>query len=884
MLAYELVLITLLLGGEAQQPATTPDEISSAIQQLDDERFAVRNSASKFLWEAGSAAKTALEDASISRNPEVARRARSILKSLRRGIHADTPRQIADLLHRYWDDRNPHNKLEILRTISRQDTAGVIALARLIEAEEDDMGRQLVSGVLASSLPDIAAVLLANGKHAEVEQLLEAGLKGGDERSQQNYVMWHVLLGKPEEKIRELEQAEATSRTTDGLLVLFYLAIGKERQAWELAKAKGCHVLHVAFQIGEWKRFVDSGLDDWDLGKPPQQAPNVDGAAMESPDVEQFAFQAAYHRLAGNPAKAHRALRNLQELLRPDTDHNEQASENLLINEEPAAAIAVLTEDRKYGAAFEILTERLEYSEAFKLFELANDSSDRVSLDINAARLLAELGQRKEAKQLFDQQAARMKNAKEPLDYGGLIDAEYQAGYVDEAFVHCAWLLTRLDGAPGSSWLLDEAFPNERGLADILWQILDDGQAPGDASTNLKRLRQFFESPPAESQSVRLLETAIQVARQRSPEQKESDDWIVALARYCEDAGLVDLASRCHLVSPGEYTSLAALVATGDFHARNQRWREAAEQYAVASQRKPSAAVPLFLHGWALERAGQKLKGKQLQQRAILSPLANPERRFELAQALESRGLLDDADNQCRLISLLCDFEDAGSNDALRLRSDLATKRKDFFLAASCMERGTLYSLREDVVAFEIQQRLIVQADIHHWRARGHLSQGNVEQALREAELALRLLPGDIYVPINLVPVLDRMERTGEADALFAQVFGRYEQVCVDYPQSAYHHNIAAWLAARCRRRLDEAMQHARIAVELSGARPDYLDTLAEIHFQRGETNEAIDLARRSIAAKPAAAYYRAQLTRFLAGDPSAETPEAEPQKPSAAY
>ena len=53
-----------------------------------------------------------------------------------------------------------------------------------------------------------------------------------------------------------------------------------------------------------------------------------------------------------------------------------------------------------------------------------------------------------------------------------------------------------------------------------------------------------------------------------------------------------------------------------------------------------------------------------------------------------------------------------------------------------------------------------------------------------------------------------------------------------------------------------------------------YLDTLAEVHFQRGDKDDAIALMKRVIKLAPDNKFYPAQLRRMEAGDPKAELPE----------
>jgi tetratricopeptide (TPR) repeat protein len=100
-----------------------------------------------------------------------------------------------------------------------------------------------------------------------------------------------------------------------------------------------------------------------------------------------------------------------------------------------------------------------------------------------------------------------------------------------------------------------------------------------------------------------------------------------------------------------------------------------------------------------------------------------------------------------------------------------------------------------------------------------------------------------------------------------------YEKLCRDYPNCAWAHNSAAWLSACCRRDLDKALAHAEKAVKLAPDTAGHLDTLAEVHFQLGHKDKAVQLQKKVVQMGPKKEYFRLQLKRLEAGDPSAERP-----------
>ena len=119
---------------------------------------------------------------------------------------------------------------------------------------------------------------------------------------------------------------------------------------------------------------------------------------------------------------------------------------------------------------------------------------------------------------------------------------------------------------------------------------------------------------------------------------------------------------------------------------------------------------------------------------------------------------------------------------------------------------------------------------------------------------------GGIFVP--------QLEAAGEslwADRIFEAVVERFQAVLEDWPDSALHHNNLAWACARCGRRPDLQMTHARRAVELEPKNTSYLDTLAEVQFLAGHPELALELAEQCVNLNPFSQHYREQQERFSA-------------------
>ena len=102
-------------------------------------------------------------------------------------------------------------------------------------------------------------------------------------------------------------------------------------------------------------------------------------------------------------------------------------------------------------------------------------------------------------------------------------------------------------------------------------------------------------------------------------------------------------------------------------------------------------------------------------------------------------------------------------------------------------------------------------------------------------------------------------------DELFAGTYGQFEKLTAQFPESHTFHNGLAWLAGKTNRRMDEALAHARRAVQLAPDNAAVIDTLARVHHVRGEHDQAITHARRCLELVPTSASFRKQVAEFEA-------------------
>jgi tetratricopeptide (TPR) repeat protein len=853
------VLLCPVMSAASEQ--STKEQIARWVKDLGDDSYATRQEASRRLWEAGQAAEEAVAEAVKSSDPEVARRARALMDKFKWGIYPDTPPKVVELIQRYrGSDANA--KQAIVRELFALGNSGCTALLRITKAEPDDGLRPRLFQQIALEAAHAAPALLQEGQYATLERLLEIGLAADQVAS---YVACILLQGKLDEKIAvyKVRAEREDGKRAAEVLAYMYRAKGDLAAARQAAAKAGRKELEEAilFEAGDWKELAALDLP----------------AANRRP-VELLGFKAAYQRLSGNSKEFEETVKEIRTYrAKPNTNPIDAwlAAKALFLNDRPNDAAALLDDSRR-AEAFDVLCAQMRFTEALALVEKAKtDRTDYLwMLDVLQARTLYQLGEKEKAAKLFADLAGRI--IKEGLSLAWpekLIEVEYRLGLKELAFEHCTHLLTVTKANGRTTTILDKVFPGKGETAAPLWKFLYKRLSPNDpAVAVMKRLREVMSC-----QDKRLgfidLSKPLTVRYEIPPEDARQWDLAildVALSSHPDE----EARSRLdHVLSLSG--SAAGAIRYGDYWLEQKNWDRAAEYYDAAWKLDPREPLPLYLRGYALVQAGKEKEGKRLMELAHWLPLGNESLRALFMMDLARRHHRDAVLREAELLLRVSVPGSFYAGEGFRQLAIDALRRGDHQKAADYHERAMLRCLRAQVGFFDTTAYLALPHFVHRHRARALIEANRIDEALKEADLCLAALPGNSDLQALLVPELAKRGRTADADALFARCYDPYAKLCQEYPQSAWAHNGFAWLCASTRRRLDAALDHAQKAVDLEPTHPGYRDTLAEIHFQRGDKDKAIAEIKRSIGLDDKRAYFKKQLKRFEAGDPLTELPSA---------
>ena len=103
----------------------------------------------------------------------------------------------------------------------------------------------------------------------------------------------------------------------------------------------------------------------------------------------------------------------------------------------------------------------------------------------------------------------------------------------------------------------------------------------------------------------------------------------------------------------------------------------------------------------------------------------------------------------------------------------------------------------------------------------------------------------------HLEKVVKKAGLEKELDRWFGKSWGTISSVLERFPDSDNTKNTAAWLASRAGKRLAEAEKYLRTALERNPDQAAYLDTMAELHFAKGDRKGAVEWSDRALLRYP---------------------------------
>lgn len=912
---------------QAAEPA-----IPELIEDLGHPVYSVRERASRELWKRGEAAREAVAKAALSSDAEVARRAKELLEKFEWGIFPDTPPEVVKLLKEFRSGDLTRQKSAIVSILAHGRPGRAVlrsALNKSIPTDADtEMGKEInssqwrqLSEFLAVTVRREALKQLTEERRDDVEDLLSLNLLGASTAGLADYAVYQYLRGTVPEASARLEatRKSAGPAAAPARLALVYLY--RAQREWAKARALAENLP----QAPNEPRILEMLLEE-----------EGDWAALAKRDAPGRAnlpdgMRITLLRLSGKTRDADNAADELVKQADAFTTREDvqQIAFSLLLNQRATEATALLLEKRmNLGLLAELLIAEMRFKDALDLVggkaaDAATDAREGLEFDLRRARLLFMLGKRSDAIQLFGKVAESLRLNPEGgrllgdtgLAIRSLLRAEVRLGLRDVVAEHAALFLASDDRRFRDMFRWSESpfeilFDSDARPAEALFWALRGARAPSDsAGDSMRRVRELFiGSAPAAAvdEAVKLLRDA------NTGDPPEADESTVVrrkVERLMAEAAILKAAKRfaeaetayldaAKAASPGgdddddeelnrprgarswvygTSDDFRPWLELGDFYTDRGRHADAAKQFEVGWRKFPEQPILLFLGGQALKRAGRVPEGEKKIELSHWVSLGNERVRGRFLEELVRRGAANAARRETDLLLHACWSRDGYFGNVMNQAARAAILNKDFTTAETCVQRSLMVLLKVPGVHFvEAVSYLTVPQNMAALRARALLAEGKVAEAMKRARAYLAIQPGSSGFAIDMVQDLDAMGKTKEADELFRGVWDTYAKMLDEHPESASARNSAAWLAANCRRELDRALKLAEEAVKLDPTSVGYRESLAEVHFRRGDRDKALTIMTKLAEESPRSRLFRRQLERYRTGDPASPIPETE--------
>lgn len=833
-------------AGQADSRPAPSESVSTLVDRLADPDPVKREQAGKSLWSMGRPAEAALRAAAAEPNPEIARRAKAILRDFTYGLYPDAPHEIFTLLDQYRGG-DPQEKRAAVLGLGNAGIPGIRVLLKLREDERDPNWKLLISQVLAPREHEVSVLMLADGQAADVEQILSRSAFDSPIAAQ-DYAAMLLFNGKLKDELAHVKSQPITPRSAPVLVALARAAGDAATARAAAEKAADPELLDaILIEQGQWAEL----------------ARRIETGGQRLQPAERLGFLCAYYRLAGDQQKSDAAAGQLSTLAVGSPQEYERCAENLFLNNHPDQAIAVLQQHAAFLQLTEFLASRLQFAEALKLPEQAERRQSPEALEVKARTVgtLQFLGLTSEGGKLLDQVVAENRLRNDFATWASLIESARESGTPDKADEFAAIALEKATRESPISLIFEKLRLGDGASAAQWWRFFRQQYREESAADSLHRLHLLFDArttgPDLESlsESARRYSLDLPVGERATWEQIVPDMLV--------SAGRDDLALKW--IERLEDGGTSALLHAGDYRANHKDWSVAARDYERAWNHDRTRADALFLRGWALSQSGQGAQGAGLMQQARRLPLGSEAGRYELADALARHKLKDEADKEFGLLLQITPSRSWERNEALRRTAeDLATGGNEL-AAADRWDKAFLQNLSNNVNFLEPWANVMVPALIHKTRALGLIRAGRIDAALADAKVSLAEAPGDADALIELVNALDANGHRAEADTLYASHTALYRKLIATYPNSGPLHNQLAWAQVMCHREIEESIANGKRAVELEPFSTASRDTLAEALFADRNPGAAAAQMQKCIDLEPRVERHKKQLARFQA-------------------
>lgn len=865
------MLVMCLSAGHAisknEAEADSPDA-AAWVKNLSHPSYQERETASRELWILGEEVRPLLEEASKSKNPETAYRAREILHKLDLFIRPDTEPELVKLIEEYRsasaDDRRAiFQQIRALRAWPQ--------LLRLYATETDDYIRKTYA-------PSMSAIAMQSARE-------------------------EILKGNPKAAIELLKMAPSDEKSLNAL-AFFHYVNGSIQDEWNKAKAGE------GKDAAQWRLALARAMGDL-------------GAAIRAAELaDERPTSAALAALNGDPIPW---LMIAGEL--PRNEHNDiyplylelarkrwlgQELDDLLLRELSGKLISSSTRVKSLAMNSLFLLGRSDLAEpafaksspinAFRHYlalERIDEALDVLGLNKDVSKNLEWVNERIRSlkSEQIDEGLASTEQTEELVAYLGFLESR---GLTEEAYQLCrpallelaekhdsvfvelmASLMVQIGGCPVLSFRLgtDWAGDNEGRWDDFRLEVFD-------ADGNGERWWRWMAKLDPNAQFADRMRGLMSLYRMGPDPKRLRDRWVDLAWKHIDADGeerdeLVNLLSQLETNVGHVSGGLKAWEALPDdqknvvywgqrvvhLSAAN-RWAEAADTILnmMDDAQKAGRTMPAELYAYAasaLRKAGRLDEAKEYDKWVNQLALGQPDTMRQIANGYVYGLDFERANLWWERMAFFADPEEDDYESFMQLYGDSLMHQGQWARAAAVMELVTSAHAESNYrFPFPLtytHQRL--KADMCRGLSQLDDDRAGAIELLRECH---REYMTDGVLADFFYPSLRKEGLIKYHDEWFALSWAQFEKSMKRFPGAHNTANTAAWFASRAQRQLDKSEVYLKSALVQYPYQPAYLDTMAEIQFAKGNRAEALKWSNMSINYSPGEEELRRQHHHFL--------------------
>ena len=280
-------------------------------------------------------------------------------------------------------------------------------------------------------------------------------------------------------------------------------------------------------------------------------------------------------------------------------------------------------------------------------------------------------------------------------------------------------------------------------------------------------------------------------------------------------------------------------------------WAEILQAYEVDKNFFSRAPINLVYCAIAKRKLGREEEGKKLLEQVMVSSIGSSEYLNRIAYTLSSVGYDKEALSIWRSSMIQCDSHESGFLTALKYTNNHYKKtieHREWPLVSAFSFVELASEIHTDYYDLNPLPSLHSGFDYLFTIGMSEVDKGNMKNGVEFLNVAHHSLLSDGSLADRFFPTLLRYPQLdSQRQHWFTQSWDSLSGVIEMYSKSHNTHNTIAWLGARNQMNLKGAEAHARLALKQEANSPAYLDTLAEIHFSKGDRKAAIEHSNEAL-------------------------------------